>query len=220
MKLKKCRIQNYRCITDSGWVEFDDIAVIVGRNESGKTSFLKALWRLNPYHNIGYNIDREWPSGRRKEKSPDQVVVEAVFSFSDEEQEGIVAIHESAKGIHSVQISRNFAGKYGHLFSPENPNTEHAVSWVVDLLNTELEEPPAGFSEHFLTQYENAFTALLTKVRNGGGNGRAVVGLKELKGSFQRFSRQQIHLRGKTKAPSRPSARLLIKSFLRLKGRP
>jgi len=187
MKLEKCRIQNYRCITDSGWVNFDDIAVIVGRNESGKTSFLKALWRLNPYHDIGYNIDREWPSGRRKEKNAEKVVVEAVFSFSDKEQEDIFAIHESAEGIQSVQISRNYGGEYFHIFSPENPNTEHEVSWVVDLVNSELEEPPAGFSEHFKTQYRDAFAELLAEIRDGGGSEHAISGLAEIKRQLPAF---------------------------------
>ena len=181
MKLKKCRIQNYRCITDSGWVEFDDIAVIVGRNESGKTSFLKALWRLNPYHDTGYNINREWPSGRRKEKTPDKVVVEAVFSFSAEEQAQVAAIHNSAKGIEAVEISRNYAGRYTHQFSPKSPSTEHAVDWVVDLLQLQLEAPSDTFSDHFMTQYAAAFSTLLEEVQNEGGSDRAVEGLEEIK---------------------------------------
>lgn len=187
MKLKKCRIQNFRCITDSGWVDFDDIAVIVGRNESGKTSFLKALWRLNPYQNIGYNIDREWPSGRRKEKSPEKIVVEAVFSFSAEEQAEIAAIHESAKGIEAVEISRNYAGTYSHKFSPKSPSTEHAVEWVVDLLQKRLEALSEIFSDHFKTQYLAAFSALLEEIRNDGGSERAVEGLGEIKGRLSSF---------------------------------
>lgn len=187
MKLEKCRIQNYRCISDSGWVNFDDITVIVGRNESGKTSFLKALWRLNPYLDTGYNIDREWPSGRRKEKSPEKVVVEAVFIFSDEEQKEITGIHDSAKGINSVQISRNYAGEYAHNFFPESPSTEHEVSWVVDLVNSKLEEIPAGFSEHFQTQYRNAFATLLAEIRDAGGSERAISGLMEIKRQLSAF---------------------------------
>jgi predicted ATP-dependent endonuclease of OLD family len=187
MKLEKCRVQNYRCVTDSGWVEFDDIAVIVGRNESGKTSFLKALWRLNPYHDTGYNIDREWPSGRRKEKSPDKVVVEAVFSFNDKEQKAIAGIHKSAKGISSVEITRNYAGEYTHVFSPKTPDTEHQVSWVADLMNAELAELPDGFSDHFQSQYDEAFASLLEEVRNKGGSDRAVEGLGELKGQLSAF---------------------------------
>jgi AAA15 family ATPase/GTPase len=50
MKLTKFRTQDYRSIHDSDWVDIDDIAVIVGKNESGKTSLLKALWKLNPFH--------------------------------------------------------------------------------------------------------------------------------------------------------------------------
>lgn len=194
MKLKKCRIQNYRCVTDSGWVDFDDIAVIVGRNESGKTSFLKALWRLNPYHNIGYNIDREWPSGRRKEKSPEKIVVEAVFTFSAEEQAEITAIHESAKEIEAVQISRNYAGRYNHQFSPNSPSTEHTVEWVVDLLQKRLEALSETFSDHFKTQYAAAFSTLLEEVRNDGGSERAVEGLGEIKRQLSSF-----------RAPSNPT---------------
>jgi len=187
MKLEKCRIQNYRSITDSGWVDFDDIAVIVGRNESGKTSFLKALWRLNPYHDTGYDIDREWPSGRRKEKSPDKVVVDAVFSFNDEEQKTIASIHESAKGISSVEITRNYAGEYSHVFSPKTPDTEHQVSWVADLMNAQLAELPDGFSDHFQSQYSDAFASLLEEIRNDGGSDRALEGLAELKGQLSAF---------------------------------
>ena len=188
MKLEKCRIQNYRCIIDSGWVNFDDIAVIVGRNESGKTSFLKALWRLNPYHSIGYNIDREWPSGRRKEKSPKKIVVEAVFSFSDDEQKEIAAIHESAKGIQSVQISRNYAGEYMYVFLPETTSILHEVNWVVDLLNSKLKEPPSGFSEHFLTQYRKAFTGWLAEIHDGGNRRRATAIIEKIKGKLSTFS--------------------------------
>ena len=190
MKLNKCRIQNYRCITDSGWVDFDDIAVIVGRNESGKTSFLKALWRLKPYRNIGYNIDREWPSGRRKEKSLEKVVVEAVFSFSPEEQADIAAIHESAKGIEAVEIGRNYAGRYSHQFTPQNPSTEHTVEWVVDLLQKRLEAPSETFSDHFRAQYAAAFSILLEDVRNDGGSERAVEVLSEIKGKLSSFRAQ------------------------------
>ncbi len=168
-------------------MNFDDIAVIVGRNESGKTSFLKALLRLNPYHNTGYNIDREWPSGRRKEKSPEKVVVEAVFSFSSEEQAEIAALHESAKGIEAVEVSWNYAGRYKHQFSPKNPSTEHAVEWVADLLQKLLENLPETFSDHFKTQFAVTFSTLLEEVRNGGGSGRAVEGLRDLRETLPTF---------------------------------
>ena len=191
MKLTSCRVQNYRSILDSGWVELDDIAVIVGKNESGKTSFLKALWKFNPFHPAAYNIDREWPSGRRKEKSRDKLVVETKFSFTEAEIKDIEAIHDSAKGIVGVEISRNYAGNYSHQFVPKNPNTEHSVEWVVDLLADRLMPPPDGFTEHFISLYSARIDELLAEVRSNGGSAYAQEKLPELTGQCSAFIHPQ-----------------------------
>jgi hypothetical protein len=187
MKLTSCRVQNYRSILDSGWVDIDDIGVIVGKNESGKTSFLKALWKFNPFHDVGYNIDREWPSGRRKEKSPDKVVVEAKFAFNAEEIARIEAVHESAKGITGVEMARTYAGSYTHTFVPKNQNTDHNVDWVVDLLRNDLAELPPGFSEHFRQQYLPQRDELIAEVMNSGGSAHALAKLPEFKNQFASF---------------------------------
>jgi len=96
MRLKRFRVQNFRNVTDSGWVELGDILTLVGKNESGKTSILKALWKFNPFEEQPYSLDREWPRGRRKERSPEQLVVETEFVFDDEEKAELASIHESA----------------------------------------------------------------------------------------------------------------------------
>ncbi|WP_082814691.1 AAA family ATPase [Collimonas fungivorans] len=70
MKLAAFRVQNYRSIIDSGWVSIDDIAVIVGKNESGKTSLLKALLKFNPFKAEPYSLDREWPAVSGKTALP------------------------------------------------------------------------------------------------------------------------------------------------------
>ena len=45
MELISFRVQNFRSIVDSGWIDFsrDGVTVLVGQNESGKTSILQAL---------------------------------------------------------------------------------------------------------------------------------------------------------------------------------
>jgi hypothetical protein len=49
MKLVNVHIQNYRCISDSGEIPIDDaVTCLVGKNESGKTAFLRALHLLRP----------------------------------------------------------------------------------------------------------------------------------------------------------------------------
>jgi AAA ATPase domain len=120
MKLTAFRIENYRCIQDSGWVEVDDIAVIVGKNESGKTSLLKALWKFKPFHDAKYDLDREWPRGRRKEKFPDKVVATVRFEFTTDEVTLIASLHESAKGISDVEIKRSYDGHYRYNFLPNS----------------------------------------------------------------------------------------------------
>lgn len=187
MKLTSCRVQNYRSILDSGWVDIGDIGVIVGKNESGKTSFLKALWKFNPFHDVGYNIDREWPSGRRKEKSQDKVVVEAKFTFNADEIAKIEAIHESTKGITGVEMARTYAGNYTHSFVPKNPATEHNVGWVVDSLRNGLAELPSGFSDHFQQHYALRREELIAEVKEHGGCDHALAKLQAFKDQFVSF---------------------------------
>jgi predicted ATP-dependent endonuclease of OLD family len=47
LRLRKFRVQAFRCIHDSGDVIVGDLAAFVGRNESGKTTILQALTMLN-----------------------------------------------------------------------------------------------------------------------------------------------------------------------------
>ena len=47
MRLRKFRVQAFRCIHDSGDIVVGDLAAFVGRNESGKTTILQALTMLN-----------------------------------------------------------------------------------------------------------------------------------------------------------------------------
>lgn len=48
MKLKKVQIKDFQSIRDSNEFEVGDITCLVGKNESGKTSLLQALYKLNP----------------------------------------------------------------------------------------------------------------------------------------------------------------------------
>jgi len=188
MKLTKFRIQDFRSIQDSGWVDIDDIAVIVGKNESGKTSLLKALWKLNPFHDVDYNIDREFPSGRRKEKSPEKIVVTARFSLSTEEQQKLLAVHDSAKGVNEIEVKRNYKGTRLYSFFPVSPsNTERDIPWVVSQFDEQLVEPPSGFSDHFKNQYRPFIKAIRDEVANGGGCKRAITGCQEIRDEIPSF---------------------------------
>jgi predicted ATP-dependent endonuclease of OLD family len=63
MKLKWFRVQEFQSVRDSGPVTLDDIICLVGKNESGKTALLKALYRLNPIvpADGNFNVTLDYP---------------------------------------------------------------------------------------------------------------------------------------------------------------
>ncbi len=50
-KLLKFRIQQFRSIIDSDWIDTQDNTCLIGTNESGKTNLLIGLWKLIPANN-------------------------------------------------------------------------------------------------------------------------------------------------------------------------
>jgi len=63
MKLKSVQIADYKCIRKPCRLDVADITCLVGKNESGKTAILEALYRLNPVvarHGI-FDVDEDFP---------------------------------------------------------------------------------------------------------------------------------------------------------------
>jgi AAA15 family ATPase/GTPase len=50
MRLKSVRVTNYKSVEDSEEFEVDDLTCLVGKNESGKTAILEALYKLQPIY--------------------------------------------------------------------------------------------------------------------------------------------------------------------------
>lgn len=174
MKMTAFRVENYRSILDSGWIETTDTTVIVGKNESGKTSLLKALWKFNPFNKVAYDLNREWPRGRRKDRSLDKTVVTVRFEFDAEEQSKIEEIHESARGITGVEIKRNYKGTYTYSFLPHHPDHQHDLKWVISVIEEHFGEPPENATNHFKTQYKEALKKFIDNVRENGGSKYAI----------------------------------------------
>ena len=64
LKIIRFRVKNFRNINDSGWIPLEKVTAFVGRNESGKTTLLKALHKFNPATSEPYNPQREFPRDR------------------------------------------------------------------------------------------------------------------------------------------------------------
>ena len=54
--MKTAHVKNFRCIEDSEEFTVADVTCLVGKNESGKTSLLTALYRLNPHADEGPEV--------------------------------------------------------------------------------------------------------------------------------------------------------------------
>jgi predicted ATP-dependent endonuclease of OLD family len=63
MKLIKAQITNYRCVDDSGEFTLHQTTCLVGKNESGKTTLLRAIEKLNPLgeSTAAYDETRDYP---------------------------------------------------------------------------------------------------------------------------------------------------------------
>ena len=63
MRLTHVRVQNYRCVRDTGWFEVEQAkTILVGPNEAGKTAVLEALQQINrPTGGRGFDPLRDYP---------------------------------------------------------------------------------------------------------------------------------------------------------------
>lgn len=103
MKLLNAQVTDYKCIDDSNTVEFGQVTCFVGKNESGKTTFLQALAKLNPLEGNGTFGELDYPRKRlrdyrAKKAEEEQVeVVNATFEMTKAELQALEA--EFGEGI-------------------------------------------------------------------------------------------------------------------------
>jgi predicted ATP-dependent endonuclease of OLD family len=86
IKLREFKIEYFRCIINSDWIELDDITALVGLNEAGKTAILKALHTLNPGSgNIDINHIRDFPrSLLSSEYNEEKVLIKGKYYISND----------------------------------------------------------------------------------------------------------------------------------------
>jgi len=117
MQLESVRVQNYRCIDDSGWVSVENLTCFIGRNESGKTSFLEAIEKLNPAHGVGeYEPYEDYPRQQWREYDPStddpDIVVQAKLQLEEDDLEAVAESYsEELLSDSAVVVGRDYANE-------------------------------------------------------------------------------------------------------------
>lgn len=71
MRLLNVRVQDFRCVEDSGEFSVAGVTCLVGKNESGKTALLKALYKLNPDdEKEGFEPAKDYPRRKWRPDTP------------------------------------------------------------------------------------------------------------------------------------------------------
>jgi hypothetical protein len=126
MKLVSAQIFNYKNILNSAPVEIQpDVTCLVGKNESGKTAYLNALYRLKPARpNAVFNVPREYPAWLEKRHRMEGKNLAAVAPVVAEFilEAGDIAKLDGQFGMSVLQsprirVSRNYDNKLVIIFS-------------------------------------------------------------------------------------------------------
>ena len=114
MILKTVHVKNFKCVRDSNEFRIDDkITYLVGKNESGKTTLLQAIAKINPVDPDDAEFDvLEYPRRQmvqfqeRQGRDQDDAVL-TTWELSGEDIEELARIAgPSARQITKVGISR------------------------------------------------------------------------------------------------------------------
>ncbi len=150
MKLTGFQIQMFKCVLDSEWINVEPLTVLVGKNEAGKTTLLKALHKFNPFDPEPYFIPTEWPRGHRDKRTPDQVVCTAEFALNDEEKQSLADLTDSKVQVNTLRVSKDYEGKFEVDFPEEVfPNRLHPND--IDSICTSLPDVTEPAKAEFAT---------------------------------------------------------------------
>jgi len=125
MRLISAHVARFKSVTDSGWFEIDDkVTALVGKNESGKTAVLEAMYRHKPIpsgHPTGFEELRDYP--RRYRARPEEPIsntqpINLTFLIEDEDRARVTEkLGPKALSTDKVTVSRCY-GDSKTLWSP------------------------------------------------------------------------------------------------------
>ncbi len=158
MNLKEFQVKNYRSINDSGMISVSKLTAFLGRNESGKSNLLHALYSLNPVDGfLPLDKNKHFPRHRRLAECTDFTpVVISTWELNEDDRQALADIWLRGKMATSVKIQRNynnirlvtFLGLPNQPFDKEKikKNIQQAVQYA-KIIATKVDESPRSTLE-------------------------------------------------------------------------
>jgi hypothetical protein len=132
--LKAAEVRKFRSIENSGTVRFEpDVTCLVGKNESGKTAFLEALYQANPFGSRGRGLNelRDYPRrlrGRDRAQIADTTPVSATFELRDADLEAVaLQFGPAAIASKELTVERAYSGRRRIVLGDDEPPDELAA---------------------------------------------------------------------------------------------
>ena len=165
------RVQNYKKIEDSGWINTDKITVFVGKNEAGKSAIFKGLSKLNPSDHSTYDGLKEFPRRRYtgEFKSENWPVSSVEFQLDSDERSKLTGITPFFSKVISVIVTRYYNNKYSISYNPEVVSfTKSTRDYVLMLQNwkdmiTKVRDPE-GKGETLQPVRDNLISAIDSEI--------------------------------------------------------
>lgn len=116
MKVQSAQVRNYRSIVDSGLVEIDDrVTVVIGKNEQGKTNFLRGLASFNTKSTYSpSDLPNHLRASLEDKKKSDIPIVSLWLTPSDADREALKDVVPSISEIKDFKIIRYYDGSYNY----------------------------------------------------------------------------------------------------------
>jgi hypothetical protein len=208
------RIQNYRNIDDSGWIELERVTDLVGRNESGKTALLQALHKFNPARALPYVPQREFPRDRFTrdfKNAADWPVSSVRFKIEGDLRFRLAAITAPNPPPELAEITKFYDGRFEYSFEPELKEIEIPANVVLSAIGT-LSDAAMGLAAPAPEQ-EATYTAIRKELLDWTTDAKDKItphlNLKVPQGAA---ALKTIHDEGKAKG--RPETADIIKPFV------
>jgi energy-coupling factor transporter ATP-binding protein EcfA2 len=144
MRVMSFRVQDFRSVNDSGWVELDHVTGLIGTNESGKTNLLLPLWKLNPA--TGGEIDPigDYPRSKynkiklEKEKP---IFISVRFELEDSLAQEIATLCNCpGEHVKHALVERDYAGERFISFPSAHPVRHVPKANAIALLDAATKE--------------------------------------------------------------------------------